>query len=41
MKEILIIGGITLVSFWVVSVVIFVICLIKDLLQEMKEDKYY
>ena len=41
MKEILIIGGITLVCFWVVSVVIFTICLIKDLLEEMKEDKYY
>ena len=41
MKEILIIGGITLICFWVVSVVIFVICLIKDLLEEAKEDKYY
>ena len=41
MKEILIIAGVSLVCFWVVSVVIFVICLIKDLLEESKEDKYY
>jgi hypothetical protein len=37
----LIIGGITLICFWIVSVVIFSICLIKDLLEEMKKDKYY
>ena len=41
MKEILIIGGITLICFWVISSVIFVISLIKDLLEEAKEDKYY
>jgi hypothetical protein len=41
MKELLIIGGVTLLCFWVVSVVMFVLCLIKDLLEEMKEDKYH
>ena len=41
MKEVLIIGGVILVSFWAISVVVFVACLIKDMLEEMKEDKYY
>ena len=41
MKELLIIAGISLVCFWVISSVIFVACLIKDMLKEMKEDKYY
>jgi len=41
MKELLIIGGITLICFWVISSVIFIAHLIKDLLEEAKEDKYY
>ncbi len=41
MKELLIIGGITLVCFWVISSVIFIACLIKELLEEAKKDKYY
>jgi len=41
MKELLIIAGISLVCFWVISSVIFLACLIKELLEEAKEDKYY
>jgi len=41
MKELLIIGGITLVCFWAISSVIFIACLIKELLEEAKKDKYY
>jgi len=41
MKELLIIGGIILVCFWVISSVIFLAYLIKDLIEEAKRDKYY
>ena len=41
MKEVLIIGGVILVCFWAISVVVFLGCLLKDMLEETKEDEHY
>ena len=38
MKEVLIIGGVILISFWAISVVVFLGCLLKDMLEEQDKD---